>query len=177
VQDQRFADGRPDVLTYQTPALDKPLHIMGAPQVDLFAATSGTDSDWVVKLIDEYPATPAFTTAQTPNNAPTADTTPSYQLIINAEIFRGRYRTSFDHPSAIPANAIEEYKFSLHAADHTFRKGHKIIVQVQSTWFPLYDRNPQSFVTNIMLATPSDFHPATQRIYANSHLILPVLPQ
>ena len=150
--------------------------IAGNVIADLFASTSGTDSDWVVKLIDEYPSNPTMTVAQTPDNAPSADTTPNYQLIINAEIFRGRYRTSFDHPSAIPANQLEEYKFSLHAADHTFLRGHKIVVQVQSTWFPLYDRNPQTFIPNIMTAAPSDFHPATQRIYANSHLILPLLP-
>jgi putative CocE/NonD family hydrolase len=178
VEDQRtLLAGRHDFASWSTPPLDHDVTIAGNVIADLFASTSGTDSDWVVKLIDEYPGTPTLTTAQTPNNAPTADTTPSYQLIINAEIFRGRYRTSFDHPNAIPANATQEYKFSLHAADHTFRKGHKIVVQVQSTWFPLYDRNPQSFVPNIMLATPSDFHPATQRIYANSRLILPVLPQ
>ena len=99
-----------------------------------------------------------------------------YQLIINAEIFRGRYRKSFEHPEAIPPNETLEYRFSLHAADHTFLKGHRIKVQVQSTWFPLYDRNPQKFLPNIMTASPSDFSKAIQRIYPASHLVLPLAP-
>lgn len=187
VEDQKtLLAGRNDYASWSTPILDRDVTIAGDVIADLFASTSGTDSDWVVKLIDEYPATPqtAATSAapaatlpgQIPPPPPSANSTPSYQLIINAEIFRGRYRTSFDHPSPIPANTPEEYKFSLHAADHTFLKGHKIVVQVQSTWFPLYDRNPQTFVPNIMTATPADFQKATQRIYANSHLILPILP-
>jgi predicted acyl esterase len=97
-----------------------------------------------------------------------------YQLMIGGEIFRGRYRESYEHPQAIPANRTEEYKFSLHGADHVFLKGHRIMVQVQSSWFPLYDRNPQTFVPNIMTAAPSDFKAAEQRIYSNSHLVLPV---
>jgi putative CocE/NonD family hydrolase len=177
VEDQRtLLAGRNDYASWSTGVLDHDVTIAGNVLADLYASTSGADSDWVVKLIDEYPATPTVSTASTPDNVPTADTTPSFQLIINAEIFRGRYRESFAHPQAIPAGTPEEYKFSLHAADHTFLKGHKIVVQVQSTWFPLYDRNPQTFIPNIMLAMPSDFHPATQRIYANSRLILPILP-
>jgi putative CocE/NonD family hydrolase len=176
VEDQRtLLAGRKDFASWSSKILEHDITIAGDVIADLFASTTGTDADWVVKLIDEYPATPT-TTVSPLGDQPTADSTPSYQLIINAEIFRGRYRTSFDHPSAIPANQIEEYTWSLHAADHTFLKGHKIVVQVQSTWFPLYDRNPQSFIPNIMVAAPSDFHPATQRIYANSHLVLPVLP-
>jgi putative CocE/NonD family hydrolase len=191
VEDQRtLLAGRKDYASWSTGALDHDVTIAGNVLADIFASTSGTDSDWVVKLIDEYPGTPATCAAPAPAPAtetkpatepsplaiPTADNTPCFQLIINAEIFRGRYRTSFEHPEAIPANTPEEYKWSLHAADHTFRKGHKIVVQIQSTWFPLYDRNPQTFIPNIMLATPSDFQAATQRIYANSHLILPILP-
>jgi putative CocE/NonD family hydrolase len=177
VEDQRtLLAGRNDYASWSTPVLAHDITIAGNVVADLFASTSGTDSDWVVKLIDEYPATPATTTAPTPDNLLTADTTPSYQLIINAEIFRARYRTSFEHPEPIPANLPEEYKFSLRAADHTFLKGHKIVVQIQSTWFPLYDRNPQSFIPNIMLAKPADFQKATQRIYPQSHLILPILP-
>ncbi|MGA2811660.1 MAG: CocE/NonD family hydrolase [Candidatus Acidiferrum sp.] len=177
VEDQKtLLAGRNDYASWSTPVLDHDVTIAGNVIADLYASTSGTDSDWVVKLIDEYPAAPTTTTATTPDGVATADTTPSYQLIINAEIFRGRYRTSFEHPEAIPANTIEEYKWSLHAADHTFLKGHKIVVQVQSTWFPLYDRNPQTFVPNIMLAKPEDFHVATQRISAKSHIILPLLP-
>ena len=130
-----------------------------------------------MKLIDEYPdsaaaAAPASTSTQ-PNMA-------GYQLITNAEIFRGRYRQSFEHPEAIPANATLEYRFSLHAADHTFLKGHRIEVQVQSSWFPLYDRNPQKFVPSIYKAATSDFVPATQRIYCSldlpSYLELPLMP-
>jgi putative CocE/NonD family hydrolase len=177
VEDQRtLLAGRKDYASWSTPVLDHDVTIAGDVIADLYASTTGTDSDWVVKLIDEFPATPTTTVSPLGDGNPTADTTPGYQLIINAEILRGRYRTSFDHPTAIPANTPEEYKFSLHAADHTFLKGHKIVVQIQSTWFPLYDRNPQTYIPNIMLATPSDFHSATQRIYANSHLILPILP-
>ena len=177
VEDQRtLLEGRHDYANWSTPVLDHDVTIAGNVLADIFAATSGTDSDWVVKLIDEYPSTPATTTPTLGDRNPTADTTPSYQLIINAEIFRGRYRHSFDHPEPVPANLPQEYKFSLHAADHTFLKGHKIVVQIQSTWFPLYDRNPQTYVANIMQAQPSDFRPATQRIFANSHLILPILP-
>jgi hypothetical protein len=101
----------------------------------------------------------------------------AYQLMIAEEIFRGRYRTSYDHPAAIPANTVEEYKYSLHGADHVFLKGHRIMVQVQSSWFPLYDRNPQTFVPNIMTAQPGDYVKATQRIYAGSHLELPVVAE
>jgi hypothetical protein len=127
-----------------------------------------------VKLIDEYPdagaaASPGSSVASQPDMA-------GYQLIINAEIFRGRYRKSFEHPEPIPANKVVEYRFSLHAADHTFLKGHRIKVEVQSTWFPLYDRNPQKFVPNIMTAAPADFNKATQRIYPASHLILSLAP-
>jgi hypothetical protein len=141
---------------------------------DLFASTSGTDADWVVKLIDEYPE--AAASAAPAALAPSQTDMAGYQLIINAEIFRGRYRKSFEHPEPIPANKVVEYRFSLHAADHTFLKGHRIKVQVQSTWFPLYDRNPQKFVPNIMTASPGDFSKATQRIYPASHLILSVSP-
>jgi putative CocE/NonD family hydrolase len=187
VEDQKtLLAGRNDYASWSTSVLDHDVTIAGDVIADLFASTSGTDSDWVVKLIDEYPATPqapvtapapaASVPGQIPPPPPSANATPSYQLIINAEIFRGRYRTSFDHPSAIPANTPEEYKFSLHAADHTFLTGHKIVVQIQSTWFPLYDRNPQTFIPNIMLAAPAGFQKATQRIYPNSHLILPILP-
>ncbi len=172
-EDQRFVSGRADVATWTTSPLESDVTVAGDVIADLFASTSGTDSDWVVKLIDEYPDSavapaPAATSTQ-PNMA-------GYQLMINAEIFRGRYRQSFEHPEAIPANATLEYRFSLHAADHTFLKGHRIEVQVQSTWFPLYDRNPQKFVPSIMTVSPEDLSKATQRIYPASHLVLPVAP-
>jgi len=196
VEDQRFVSDRPDVVTWTTPPLDRDITVAGDVIADLFASTSGTDADWVVKLIDEYPelavsATPAGSSVNS-SSLPAASapgqstTTPSsttaqsdmtgYQLIVNAEIFRGRYRKSFEHPEAISANEVLEYRFSLHAADHTFLKGHRIKVQIQSTWFPLYDRNPQKFLLNIMTASPADFSSATQRIYPASHLVLPIAP-
>lgn len=166
VEDQKFLGNRKDIATWTTPALDHPVTITGDIVADLFASTSGTDSDWIVKLIDVYPDDPALGKMS------------GAQLMIVDEIFRGRYRKSYEHPEAIPANQPEEYKFSLHGADHAFLKGHRIMVQVQSTWFPLYDRNPQTYVPNIMTATPSDYKAATQHIYGSaehpSHLILPV---
>jgi uncharacterized protein len=172
-EDQRFVSGRPDVATWTTAPLESDVTVAGDVIADLFASTSGTDSDWVVKLIDaypEYPQSPAAVPASTNAQANMA----GYQLMINAEIFRGRYRQGFDLPDAIPAGAIREYRFSLHAADHTFLKGHRIEVQVQSSWFPLYDRNPQKFVPSIMTASPDEFSKATQRIYSGSHLVLPI---
>ncbi|MGA7522886.1 MAG: CocE/NonD family hydrolase [Acidobacteriaceae bacterium] len=184
VQDQRFLDGRPDVATWVTPPLDHGVTITGNVVADLIASTSGTDSDWIVKLIDVFPDSKqdppcdpclrvdaSFLSARSPS-APVARPG-GYELMINDEIFRGRYRTSFSHPEAIPANMPEEYQFSLHAADHVFLKGHRIMVQVQSSWFPLYDRNPQTFVPNIMTAQPSDYKSAEQHIYAGSHIELP----
>jgi len=192
VEDQRFVSDRPDVASWTTPPLDRDVIVSGDVIADLFASTSGSDSDWVVKLIDEYPAaassgssvsssasTGSSTSATTATSSASASSTSDlsgFQLIINAEIFRGRYRSSFEHPEAIAPDQALEYKFSLHAADHTFLKGHRIRVQVQSTWFPLYDRNPQKFVPNIMTASPSDYSKATQRIYPSSHLILPIAP-
>jgi len=175
VEDQRFVSGRADVATWTTPPLDRDITVAGDVIADLFASTTGTDSDWVVKLIDEYPGAAPMSSTTSTSTAVQPDMS-GYQLIINAEIFRGRYRTSFEHPEAIPANKMVEYRFSLHAADHTFLKGHRIKVQVQSTWFPLYDRNPQKFLPSIMTASPGDFSKATQRVYPSSHLILPLAP-
>jgi len=177
VQDQRFVDGRKDVATWTTPPLDHDLTVTGDVIADITASTSGTDSDWVVKLIDIFPSNPAAAACTNPCLAitPGPDANPSgYELMIADEIFRGRYRLSRAHPEAIPSDTPEEYKFSLHAADHVFLKGHRIMVQVQSSWFPLYDRNPQTFVPNIMTAQPSDYHAAEQHIYATSHIELPV---
>jgi putative CocE/NonD family hydrolase len=165
VEDQRPYDGRKDVAGWTTPALDHDVTITGDVVADLFASTSGTDSDWVVKLIDVYPDNAALGKMS------------GFQLMIVDEIFRGRYRESREHAEAIVAGKPEEYKFSLHGADHVFLKGHKIMVQVQSSWFPLYDRNPQTFVPNVMTAKPGDFKTAEQRIYGNSHLVLPVAGQ
>jgi putative CocE/NonD family hydrolase len=154
VSDQRAVADRTDVLTYQTPTLSEPVRIGGAPVVHLVASTSGTDSDWVVKLIDVYP-----------DEVPSEPEMGGYQLAIAMDIFRGRYRESFERPQPIASGKPLPYTFALPTANHVFKAGHRIMVQVQSTWFPLYDRNPQTFVTNIFLAKPSDYVKATQRVY------------
>jgi len=168
VNDQRFVSGRPDVLEYETAPLDKDVHIMGAPLVDLFAATSGTDSDWVVKLIDVYP-----------DNDTYHPETAGLQTAVGIEIFRGRYVKDFAKPEALKSGKVENYRFGLPNVDHVFLKGHKIMVQVQSSLFPLYDRNPQTFVPNMFFARPADYRKATQSIYrstrAPSSVILPVV--
>ncbi|MDT9598822.1 CocE/NonD family hydrolase [Sphingosinicella rhizophila] len=150
VEDQRFVDSRPDVLVYETPVLDKEVHVQGIPIADILAATTGTDGDFVVKLIDVYPA-------QYPSNPSMG----GYQLSISQDIFRGRYRKSFEHPSAIPANVAQRYRFELPNVNHVFKPGHRIMVHIQSSQFPLYDRNPQTFVPNIFNAKPGDYRPAT----------------
>lgn len=146
VQDQRFVDGRTDVLSYRTEALAAPLHVSGVPVADLRAMTTGSDGDFVVKLIDVFPDTD-----------PANPGLGGYQLPVAMDIFRGRYRESFEHPSAIPANEAQQYRFELPNVNHVFMPGHRIMVQVQSTLFPLYDRNPQTFVPNIFNAKPSDY--------------------
>ncbi|MCW8808566.1 MAG: CocE/NonD family hydrolase [Rhodanobacter sp.] len=154
VDDQREASGRPDVLTFTSAPLTTPLTIAGAPEVHLVASTSGTDSDWVVKLIDVYPDQ----VAEQPEMG-------GYQLAVAMDIFRGRYRESFSKARPIAANQPLTYRFALPAANHVFLPGHRIMVQVQSSWFPLYDRNPQTFVPNIFWAKPADYVKATQRVY------------
>jgi uncharacterized protein len=154
VRDQRFVDGRTDVLTYETEVLTKPVRVSGRPEVKLFASTSGTDSDWVVKLIDVYPGTMASEPAMG-----------GYELAISMDIFRGRYRTSFEHPEAITPDKPLLYQFGLPTVNHVFEPGHRIMVQVQSTLFPLYDRNPQSYVANIFNAKPADYKKAIQRVW------------
>ncbi|HEY6926317.1 MAG TPA: CocE/NonD family hydrolase, partial [Steroidobacteraceae bacterium] len=174
VRDQRFVSDRPDVLVYQTQPLDEPVHIMGAPQVDLFAATSGTDSDWVVKLIDVYP-----NTSVEPGDQGAKPAMPGYELGIGIEIFRGRYVHGLDKPKALTPGKVEEYQFGLPNVDHVFLRGHKIMVQVQSSLFPLYDRNPQTFVENIFNAKPSDYKTVTESVYhgakAASSIKLPIV--
>jgi putative CocE/NonD family hydrolase len=155
VEDQRFVTGRKDVATFTMPALDHDLTIAGEVTADLFAATTGSDADWVVKLIDVYP-----------DNAPGTDA--GYELMVADEIFRGRYRKSFEHPEALQPDAVNEFKWSLHGVDHTFLKGHKIMVEVQSSWFPLYDRNPQTFVANIMSAPKTAYKAETMTIFASA---------
>jgi len=175
VHDQRFVDGRPDVLTYETPVLDKAVHVMGAPSVDLFAATSGTDSDWVVKLIDVYPND---TTEGVPQGALAQDMS-GFELPMGIDIFRGRYVDGFDKPRALKPGKVEEYKWSLPNIDHVFLAGHRIMVQIQSSLFPLYDRNPQTYVDNIFNAKPGDYKKATESVYhsanAASGIFLPVV--
>jgi putative CocE/NonD family hydrolase len=154
VDDQREASGRPDVVTFVSDVLTYPIKISGEPMAHLFASTSGTDSDWVVKLIDVYPDEVAGQPAMG-----------GYQLMVSGDIFRGRFRESFTTPKAIAANEPLKYRFALPNANHVFQPGHKIMVQVQSSWFPLYDRNPQTFVPSIFWAKPGDYQKATQRIY------------
>ena len=162
--DQRWVADRPDVLVYTTPVLTEPLRVSGAPLVNLVAATSGTDSDWVVKLIDVYP-----------DEVPSQPEMGGYQLSIAMDIFRGRYRESFAAPKPITPNAPLPYRFILPTVNHVFLPGHRVMIQVQSSWFPLYDRNPQTFVPNIFFAKPEDYKKATQRIYHESFVSLPVV--
>ncbi len=181
--DQRFVDGRPDVLTYESAPLTEPMKLAGEPIVHLIASTSGTDSDWVVKLIDVYPneqPAPLDTNGTFPGTLGVKPDMSGYQLPIGIDIFRGRYRTSFSNPEAIASNKPLEYKFALPNVNHTFQPGHRIMIQVQSTLFPLYDRNPQTFVPNIFNAKPADYVKATQRIWHEpgnaSYISLPVVP-
>jgi putative CocE/NonD family hydrolase len=167
VDDQREASGRTDVLSFVSDVLKSPLKISGAPQVNLVASTSGTDGDFVVKLIDVYP-----------DEVATQRSMGGYQLPISMDIFRGRYRESLEIAKPIKANAPLAYGFALPAANHVFLPGHRVMVQVQSSWFPLYDRNPQLFVDNIFFARPGDYRKATIRVFhagANaSYVGLPV---
>ena len=154
VDDQREASGRPDVLVFVSDVLTAPVKISGQPIANLVASTSGTDSDWVVKLIDLYP-----------DEVAGQEEMGGYQLMISADIFRGRYRESLETPKAIAADTPLLFRFALPTANHVFQPGHKLMVQIQSSWFPLYDRNPQTFVPNIFWAKPADYRKATQRIY------------
>jgi len=154
VDDQRFVDGRHDVLTYTSDVLTAPLRVGGVPQVNLVASTSGSDADWVVKLIDVYP--PEM------NQRPTLG---GFQLAVAMDIFRGRYRDSFETAKPIEAGKPLAYRFALPTTNHVFLPGHRIMVQIQSSWFPLYDRNPQTFVPNIFEAKPGDYRKATHRVY------------
>ncbi|MCP1221890.1 CocE/NonD family hydrolase [Acetobacter orientalis] len=168
VQDQREAESRPDVLTYETDVLDAPVRVSGVPVADLFAQTTGTDADWVVKLIDVQPA-------QVPDNPKMG----GYELPLSMDIMRGRYRNSFAKPEPIEANKTEHYHFTLPAVNHVFEKGHRIMVQIQSSWFPLYDRNPQKYVANIFDAKPEDYIGATQTLHYGgakaTSILLPVV--
>lgn len=177
LQDQRFVEHRPDVLTWQTDPLTADVTVTGNIVADLFASTSGTDSDWVVKLIDVYPEDYQKLT-EDERAAGAGPILNGYQLMVADDILRGRFRNSFETPEPLVPNQVTEFKIDLHPNDHVFLKGHRIMVQVQSTWFPLYDRNPQKFVPNIYKATDADYVAATQKIYRSkasaSSIILPV---
>jgi putative CocE/NonD family hydrolase len=169
VEDQRFVDNRPDVLTWQTDELTEDLTLTGGVTAKLFASTTGSDSDWIVKLIDVYP-----------EKYPDDWKLSGYELMIADEVFRGRFRKSFEKPEPITPDAITPFTIDLHTANHVFKKGHRIMVQVQSTWFPIIDRNPQKFVPNIFEAKESDYQKATQRIYRSkeypSGVVISVAP-
>ena len=168
VEDQRFLGDRPDVLSWISEPLNEDVVVSGKIIANLFASTTGTDSDWIVKLIDVYPekyeADPEMG---------------GFQLMIAGDVFRGRYAKSFEKPQPIPANSVQRYQIPFPANDHAFKKGHRIMVQVQSSWFPVIDRNPQRFVPNIFLAKESDFQPATQRVFRSgrhaSYIAVPVV--
>jgi putative CocE/NonD family hydrolase len=167
VDDQRFADARPDVLSYAGPVLTQPLKLAGNPLVHLRASTSGTDSDWIVKLIDVYP-----------DQYPQKPEMGGYQLAIAMDVLRARYRNDPGKPTAVPANEPVTYEFALPTVNYTLQPGHRLMVQVQSSWFPLYDRNPQTFVPNIFYAKPGDYRAATQRVFtgpAGTWIGLPVV--
>jgi putative CocE/NonD family hydrolase len=183
VADQRFVEGRPDVLTFQSEPLDHDVTITGKLAADLFAATSGTDSDFVVKLIDVYPQDAqknAWELEAGPQPRQYAQSLNGYELPVAMEIRRGRYLQSYEHAHALVANQAVEWNVPLRDHDHVFLKGHRIMVQIQSTWFPVIDRNPQKFVPSIPEAAASDFIRATQRIYCSpgmpSHIVLPIVP-
>jgi len=167
VEDQRFVYQRPDVLSWSTDALASDLTMTGKIVANLFASTTGTDSDWIVKLIDVYP-----------EKYPPDPEMSGYQLMIAGDVTRGRYRKSIEKPEAIVPNAVERYEIAFAGNDHVFRAGHRVMVQVQSTWFPVIDRNPQRFMANIFQAQDSDFQRATQRVFRSgdraSYLAVPV---
>jgi putative CocE/NonD family hydrolase len=169
VEDQRIFADRADVLSFKSDVLTEPVAISGQPIADLFASTSGTDCDFVVKLIDVYP-----------DNYPSNPELRGYQLMISADILRGRYRNDWANPVPVPAGKVERYRWILPAAAHVFLPGHRIMVQIQSSWFPLYDRNPQTYVENIFRAKPEDYQKAVERIFHRSgqasSIELPVVP-
>jgi uncharacterized protein len=168
VDDQREASGRTDVLSYTSTVLTEPVKISGQPVANIIASTTGSDADWVVKLIDVYPD-------EVGGDAKMG----GYQLPVSMDIFRGRYREGFDNPKAITPNTPLVYKFSLPTANHVFLPGHRMMVQIQSSWFPLYDRNPQTYVPNIFWAKPGDYKKAEHRIYREpghaSFVTLPIV--
>jgi len=154
VQDQRFVDQRPDVFSWQTGELQEDFTLTGQVTAKLFASTTGSDSDWIVKLIDVYP-----------EKYPEDWNLAGFELMISDEIFRGRFHNSFEKPEPLTPGEVTPFTIDLHTANHVFKKGHRIMVQVQSSWFPVYDRNPQKFVPNIFEAKESDYQKATQHVH------------
>ena len=162
-EDQRFAYSRPDVLVFETPELTEDITLGGELLAKLLVSSTGTDADWIVKLIDVYPGDE--------QNSPYTDKSVSlsgYQHMVRSEIMRSRFRNSFEKPEPMVANKITPINFALQDVLHTFKKGHRIMIQVQSTWFPLFDRNPQKYVPNIYKAVDADFIKATHRVYHSS---------
>jgi len=182
VEDQRFVDDRPDVARFVSPPLDHDMTVTGQVGADIFASTSGTDSDFIVKLIDVYPQN-AAKNDWNPEAGPKAGeyekSVNGYELPIAMEVRRGRFNESYTNPKPLVPNRPTEFKIPLRDHDHVFLRGHRIMVQVQSTWFPVIDRNPQKFVPSIYQAKPGDFLAATQRVYCTpqmpSHIVLPIL--
>jgi putative CocE/NonD family hydrolase len=168
VEDQRFVYERPDVLSWETEPLTSDLAVAGDIVAHLFASTTGTDSDWIVKLIDVYPEKGE---KDPPMNG--------YQLMIANEVLRARFRNGFEKPEPMVAGQVTEYSIDLHSNNHAYLKGHRVMVEVQSTWFPLIDRNPQKFVPNIFMAAEADYQKAEQRVYRSrrypSSVELPVV--
>jgi len=164
VDDQREASGRPDVVAFTSDVLTAPVKISGQPIANLVASTSGTDSDWVVKVIDLYP-----------DEVSSEPELGGYQLMISADVFRGRYRESLETAKPITPDIPQVYRWALPTANHVFLPGHRLMVQIQSAWFPLYDRNPQTFVPSIFWAKPEDYRKATQRVYHTSFIELPLV--
>ena len=166
VEDQRFVEHRPDVLNWQTDPLDKPITISGEISATLYASTTGSDADWIVKLIDVYPDS-------------LGPVMGGYELMVANDVLRGRYVDSFSKPRALVPGKVEKFTVDMHTQEYTFQRGHRIMVQVQSTWFPIIDRNPQRFVPNIFMAQAMDFRKATHVIYRSAryptHLTLPVV--
>lgn len=168
--DQRFAARRPDVLVFETERLSDDVTLAGDILAQLQVSTSGTDADWIVKVVDVFP-----------NDEPeTAEIAPylkmsNYHMMVRSEVIRGRFRNSFVHPEPFVANEKTAVNIKLQDVMHTFKKGHKIQIQIQSTWFPLIDLNPQTFVDNIFYAKPEDFKKQTHRVYADSKIVFSVL--
>ena len=170
VEDQRFVYSRPDVVSFTTDSLTDDMIVTGKITAHIYACTTGTDADWIVKLIDVYPNFDKKNLLMS-----------QYQLPVAMEVFRGRFRKSFEKPEPLIPNKTEEFVIDLHEINHAFKKGHRIMIQIQSTWFPVIDRNPQKFVPNIFEAKESDYIKATQKIYFSAqyptHIEVPVMSE